>query len=157
MLASAALSLTQTQLLPLSLSHQRALHHLLRVFFLLSHSLVPLSHLVKRTKPSQVAAEGRHNFPNLLRRQKLPKDSMFVPTGYGGVISPRDPQVSRKRRYNVTFSPAGGGGSDIASGEGPMIGPGGGGRGVRGGPILDRGGLHLDRVGSWCTRYHKWW
>ncbi|CAM9320788.1 unnamed protein product [Scytosiphon promiscuus] len=41
----------------------------------------------------EVAAEGRHNFPNLLRRQKLPKDSMFVPTGYGGVISPRDPQV----------------------------------------------------------------
>ncbi|CAM9435122.1 unnamed protein product, partial [Sphacelaria rigidula] len=40
----------------------------------------------------EVAAEGRHNFPNLLRRQKLPKDSMFVPTGYGGVISPRDPQ-----------------------------------------------------------------
>ncbi|CAN0388482.1 unnamed protein product, partial [Discosporangium mesarthrocarpum] len=40
----------------------------------------------------KVAAEGRHNFPNLLRRQKLPKDSMFVPTGYGGVISPRDPQ-----------------------------------------------------------------
>lgn len=47
----------------------------------------------KRFFFAQVAAEGRHNFPNLLRRQKLPKDSMFVPTGYGGVISPRDPQV----------------------------------------------------------------
>lgn len=46
-----------------------------------------------RLVSAQVAAEGRHNFPNLLRRQKLPKDSLFVPTGYGGVISPRDPQV----------------------------------------------------------------
>eukprot|EP00752_Nemacystus_decipiens_P010592 g9432.t1 len=49
----------------------------------------------------EVAAEGRHNFPNLLRRQKLPKDSMFVPTGYGGVISPRDPQ--RERVSSVTW------------------------------------------------------
>lgn len=57
---------------------------------------------------------------------------MFVPTGYGGVISPRDPQVGRKRRYNVTLSPAGDGGSDIASGEGLMIGPGGRGGGARG-------------------------
>ncbi|KAG5186943.1 ef-hand domain-containing protein [Tribonema minus] len=38
----------------------------------------------------EVAAEGRHNFPNLLRRQKLPRDSLHVPTSYGGTVSPRD-------------------------------------------------------------------
>lgn len=50
----------------------------------------------------EIAAEGRHNFPNLLRRQKLPKDSMHVPTGYGGVISPRDNQ--RERVESVTWA-----------------------------------------------------
>ncbi|CAM9119179.1 unnamed protein product [Chrysoparadoxa australica] len=49
----------------------------------------------------EIPAEGRHNFPNLLRRQKLPKDSNHVPTGYGGVISPRDPQ--RERVPSVTW------------------------------------------------------
>ena len=34
----------------------------------------------------EVAAQGRHNFPNLLRRQKLPKNSFYVPNGIGGAI-----------------------------------------------------------------------
>jgi len=34
----------------------------------------------------EVAAQGRHNFPNLLRRQKLPKESNYVPNGIGGAM-----------------------------------------------------------------------
>jgi len=34
----------------------------------------------------EVAAQGRHNFPNLLRRMKLPKNSFYVPNGIGGAI-----------------------------------------------------------------------
>ncbi len=36
------------------------------------------------------AATGRQSFPNLLRRQKLPKDSFHVPSAYGGVSSKSD-------------------------------------------------------------------
>jgi DUF1126 PH-like domain len=49
----------------------------------------------------EIPAEGRHNFPNLLRRQKLPKDSMHVPTAYGGVISPRDGE--REKIRSITW------------------------------------------------------
>jgi len=43
----------------------------------------------------EVPKDGCTHFGNFLRRQKLPRDSLFVPTGYGGVISPRDPQKKR--------------------------------------------------------------
>ncbi len=35
----------------------------------------------------EIAAAGRQNFPNLLRRQKLPKGSFHVPSAYGGMSS----------------------------------------------------------------------
>ena len=50
----------------------------------------------------EVAAQGRHNFPNLLRRQKLPKDSFYVPNGIGGAIE-TGPDAMRDDCTYVTF------------------------------------------------------
>ena len=44
---------------------------------------------------TEVAAQGRHNFPNLLRRQKLPKDSFYVPNGIGGAMDKGDDNGQR--------------------------------------------------------------
>ncbi len=38
----------------------------------------------------EIASTGRQSFPNLLRRQRLPKDSFHVPTTYGGISNRND-------------------------------------------------------------------
>lgn len=47
----------------------------------------------------EVAAQGRHNFPNLLRRQKLPKDSFYVPNGIGGAIDTTNDNMREQVSY----------------------------------------------------------
>jgi len=51
----------------------------------------------------EVAAQGRHNFPNLLRRQKLPKDSFYVPNGIGGAMEQPSGDNQREQCEWVTW------------------------------------------------------
>jgi Ca2+-binding EF-hand superfamily protein len=51
----------------------------------------------------EVAAQGRHNFPNLLRRQKLPKNSFYVPNGIGGAIEQPSGDGQREQCDWITY------------------------------------------------------
>mmetsp|Transcript_28639 Transcript_28639/g.47370 ORF Transcript_28639/g.47370 Transcript_28639/m.47370 type:complete len:190 (+) Transcript_28639:569-1138(+) len=53
-----------------------------------------LEHL-NQVEVTDVRKEGYQRFSNLLRHQKLPRDSLFVPSRYVGTISPRDPNRAR--------------------------------------------------------------
>mmetsp|Transcript_25474 Transcript_25474/g.39999 ORF Transcript_25474/g.39999 Transcript_25474/m.39999 type:complete len:122 (+) Transcript_25474:440-805(+) len=53
-----------------------------------------LEHL-NQVEVTDVRKEGYQQFSNLLRRQRLPRNSLFVPSRYVGTISPRDPNRAR--------------------------------------------------------------